>query len=134
MYRSGFDSTGQFTHLPVHDTARLAECLHERTIGLFLKLGHITQPFAQNRWCWRHSGFSVDNSVRFDRGDYKARQALAQYIARVSRSLQKLTHDRPGSGESPSQPAPAWTLTVPQRDCRSAWARLIAKVNEVDLR
>jgi hypothetical protein len=80
ILEGGFDSTGQFYHLPVHDTARLAECLRRRTIGLFLKLGLITQPFAENLLCWRHSGFSVDNSVRLDGGDHKARQALAQYI------------------------------------------------------
>lgn len=34
----GFDSTGQFYHLPVHDTDGLAECLRQRTIGPFLKL------------------------------------------------------------------------------------------------
>jgi hypothetical protein len=46
--------------------------------------------------CWKHSGFSVDNSVRLDGGDHKARQALAQYIARAPLSLQKLTYDAPG--------------------------------------
>jgi hypothetical protein len=92
----GFDSTGQFYHLPIHHPARLAECLRQRTIGLFLKLGLITQPFAENLLCWRHSGFSVDNSVRLDGGDHKARQALAQYIARAPLSLQKLTYDRLG--------------------------------------
>jgi hypothetical protein len=37
---------------------------------------------------------SVDNSVRLDGGDHKARQALAQYIARAPLSLQKLSYDR----------------------------------------
>ena len=46
--------------------------------------------------CWRHSGFSVDNSVRLDGGDHTARQAFAQYIARAPLSLQKLTYDRSG--------------------------------------
>ena len=36
----------------------------------------------------------MDNSVRLDGGDHKARQALAQYIARAPLSLQKLTYDR----------------------------------------
>jgi len=34
--------------------------------------------------------------------------------------------------ELPSEPTPNKTLTVPRRACRSAWARLIAKVYEVD--
>ena len=51
--------------------------------------------FAETLLGWRHSGFSVDNSVRLDGGDHKARQALAQYIARAPLSLQKLSYDRP---------------------------------------
>jgi hypothetical protein len=96
ILEGGFDSTGQFYHLPIHDTACLAECLRRRTIGLFLKLGLITQQFAETLLCWRHSGFSVDNSVRLDGGHHKARQALAQYIARAPLSLQKLSYDRLG--------------------------------------
>ncbi len=109
--------------------------------------------------------------------DHKARQALAQYIARAPLSLQKLTYDALGGKilyhtsynpwfnyglyssrcearwqrlphvarvapaawrdshpqESLSQqPTPNQTLTVPQRSCRSAWARLIPKVYEAD--
>ncbi len=97
ILEGGFDSAGQFYHLPVHDTARLAECLRQRTIGLFLKLGLVAQPFAENLLCWRHSGFSVDNSVPLDGGDHKTRQALAQYIARAPLSLQKLSYERAGS-------------------------------------
>jgi hypothetical protein len=205
ILEGGFDSAGQFYYLPIHDTARFAECLRQRTIGLFLKLDLITQQFAETLLCWKHSGFSVDNSVRLDGGDHKARQALAQYIARAPLSLQKLTYDRPGGRvlyhtaynpyfkqnttlwnatdfiaaltqfippwgvryvhyyglyssrckarwdslphvarvapvgwkDSHAAPPPAAaahsaTQTVPQRLCRSAWARLIARVYEVD--
>jgi hypothetical protein len=52
--------------------------------------------FAETLLCWRHSGFSVDNSVRLDSGRHTARQALAHYIARAPLSLQKLTYDRAG--------------------------------------
>jgi hypothetical protein len=97
ILEGGFDLNGQFYHLPIHDTPRLSECLRRRTIGLFLKLGLIAEQFAQTLLCWRHSGFSVDNSVRLDGGDHHARQALAQYIARAPLSLQKLTYDQPGS-------------------------------------
>jgi hypothetical protein len=70
--------------------------LRQRIIGLFLKLGLITEQFAETLLRWRHSGFSVDNSVRQDGRDHTARQALAQYIARAPLSLQKLTYDRSG--------------------------------------
>ncbi len=91
-----FDSSGQFYYLPIHDSARLSECLRRRTLGLFLKPGLITLQFAETLLCWRHSGSSVDNSVRLDGGDHKAQQALAQYVARAPLALQKLSYDRPG--------------------------------------
>jgi hypothetical protein len=96
ILEGGFDPDGQFYFLPIHDTAPLAQLLRQRTVGLFLKLGLITEQFAATLLCWRHSGFSVDNSVRLDGGDHTARQALAQYIARAPLSIQKLTYDRAG--------------------------------------
>ena len=42
---------------------------------------------------WKHSGFSVDNSVRVAGADHKARVSLAQYIARAPFSLEKLRYD-----------------------------------------
>ena len=96
ILEGGFDSAGQFYYLPIRDTVSLCECLRRRTIGLFLKLGLIIQQFAETLLCWKHSGFSVDNSVHLDGRDHRARQALAQYISRAPLSLQKVTYDRPG--------------------------------------
>lgn len=78
ILEGGFDSKGQFYYLPIHDTARLAQLLRQRTVGMFLELGLISEQFAETLLRWRHSGFSVDNSVRLDGGDHTARQALAQ--------------------------------------------------------
>jgi len=96
ILEGGFDSAGRFYHLPICDAPRLAQCLPQRAVGLFLKLGLIAQPFAETLLCWKHSGFSVDNSVRLDAGDHKARQALAQYVSRAPLSLQKVTYDPAG--------------------------------------
>jgi hypothetical protein len=79
ILEGGFDLHRQFCFLPIHDTSRLAQLLRQRTVGLFLKLGLITQEFSGTLLCWKHSGFSVDNSVRLDGGDHTARQAPAQY-------------------------------------------------------
>ena len=38
---------------------------------------------------WRHSGFSVDNSIRLPAHFTKARKALSQYISRPPLSLKK---------------------------------------------
>jgi hypothetical protein len=97
ILEGGFDPEGHFVQVPVHDTARLAQLLRQRTIGLFVKLDLITEQFAETLLRWRHSGFSVDNSVRLGGGDPKARQALAQYIARAPLSLQKLSYDAVGA-------------------------------------
>jgi hypothetical protein len=205
ILEGGFDPAGRFVRVPIHDTARLTQLLRQRTIGLFLRLGLISEQFAETLLRWRHSGFSVNNSVLLDGGDHRARQALAEYAARAPLSLQKLTYDAAGGkvlyhtaynpyfkqnttlwdavdfiasltqfippwgvryvhyyglyasrckarwdqwphvaavapngwkesrGERASyEAAPGQTPTVPQRACRSAWARLITKVYEVD--
>ncbi|MBM3501624.1 MAG: transposase [Armatimonadetes bacterium] len=205
ILEGGFDPEGRFIRVPIHDTARLTQLLRQRTIGLFLELGLITEQFAETLLRWKHSGFSVDYSVLLEGGDHRARQALAQYAARAPLSLQKLTYDDAGAkvlyhtaynpylkqnttlwdavdfiaaltqfippwgvryvhyfglyasrckarwdqwphvaavapngwkeshGEQASAEAvPNQTQTVPQRACRSAWAKLIIKVYEVD--
>jgi len=38
----------------------MSSCCLPYLIGLFLKLGLITEQFAETLLCWRHSGFSVD--------------------------------------------------------------------------
>jgi dienelactone hydrolase len=69
ILEGGFGPDGQFFHLPIHDTARLAQLLRQRTVGLFLKLGLITESFAETLLRWRHSGFSVNNSVLLEDHD-----------------------------------------------------------------
>ena len=39
---------------------------------------------------WKHSGFSVDNSVRIDKGDHAGMQRLIEYIARCPFSLARM--------------------------------------------
>ena len=45
---------------------------------------------ADNLLNWRHSGFSIDWSIRFFGGSQKERENLAQYIARPPISLKKI--------------------------------------------
>ena len=42
---------------------------------------------------WKNSGFSIDNSVRLFSSDDKAKEALAQYIARCPISLEKIRYE-----------------------------------------
>jgi hypothetical protein len=94
----GFDPEGKFYFLPIHDTAPLAQLLRQRTVGLFLKLGLITDQFAQTLLCWRHSGFSVDYAIRVPAFLIRAREALSQYIACPPLSLKKISIEENGVG------------------------------------
>jgi len=60
----------------------------------------------------------------------KARWQRLPHVARLAPAAWKDCHPQ----ELPSEPTPNKTLTVPRSACISAWARLIAKVYEVDPR
>jgi hypothetical protein len=79
--------------LPIHDTQKLTGCFRRRVIALFLRKNLITESFSEMLLRWRHSGFSVNNSVRMAGDDHKARVSLAQCIARAPLSLEKLSYD-----------------------------------------
>jgi hypothetical protein len=94
ILEGGFDAEDQFVFLPIHDTQKLTEYFRRRVIALFLRKNLITESFSEMLLSWRHSGFSVNNSVRMAGDDHKARVSLAQYIARAPLSLEKLHYDR----------------------------------------
>jgi hypothetical protein len=90
ILEGGFDAEGQFIFLPIHDTQKLAECFRRRVIGLFLRKNLIAESFSEMLLSWRHSGFSVDLSVKIPATSSNTREALAQYIARPPVPLRKM--------------------------------------------
>ena len=86
------DISGVFHHLPVKDTAALTECFRRRIVEYFVEKELLNKDFARNLLSWRHSGFSVDNSVQIVADDHKAREGLAQYISRHPVSLKKIIY------------------------------------------
>jgi hypothetical protein len=92
LLEGGFDPDGQFSFLPIHDTARLTQVLRQRTVGLFLKLGLSTGP-PLGHPCPRRPSPSTRLRA-LARSELVPRSA--RYIARVPLSPQKLTHDRAG--------------------------------------
>ncbi|MBD3315982.1 MAG: hypothetical protein GF344_09360, partial [Chitinivibrionales bacterium] len=62
----------------------------ERVFAFLLDEHKIDDEIASNMRAWRHSGFSVDNSVRIDKGDHAGMQRLIQYIARCPFSLTRM--------------------------------------------
>ena len=88
-----FDEQGKFHHLPIKNIKPMTEYFRKRVIQYFLKTGRINQDMARNLFSWKHSGFSIDNSVILYPHDDKAKEALAQYMARYSVSLKKIVYE-----------------------------------------
>ena len=94
VLEGGIDETGSFYHIPIKDTSRLTEVFRRRVIKLFVDKGLLDRSFALKILSWKHSGFSVDNSVTIPAYSNKARVNLSQYIIRHPVSLQKILYAR----------------------------------------
>jgi hypothetical protein len=58
----------------------MTELFRRRVIQLLVKENCINLGFARNLLSWKHSGFSIDNSVRIL--DKHSQESLTQYAAR----------------------------------------------------
>jgi hypothetical protein len=58
----------------------------------------LSPELAKNLQLWKHCGFRVDNSISIAALDNKAREAIAQYLARCPVSLNKIINE-PFKGE-----------------------------------
>lgn len=58
----------------------MSQYFGRRTIELFVEKGLINEEFAQNLLSWKHSGISIDHTVRIL--DKLTQESLAEYIAR----------------------------------------------------
>ena len=92
ILEGGIDEKGSFHHIPIKDTSRLIEVFRRRVIQLFVEKGLLQKSFAMKLLCWKHSGFSVDNSVGIPAASKKARVNLSQYIIRQLVSLKKIMY------------------------------------------
>ncbi|MDY6970681.1 MAG: transposase [Spirochaetota bacterium] len=89
----GFDENGNFIHIPILDLTEMKECFRRLVINYFKNTGLLSEKMAQNLLSWKHSGFNIDNSIRIMGHDNKARESLAQYIARCPISLKKIIYE-----------------------------------------
>jgi hypothetical protein len=85
VLEGGFDDEGTFFYIPFTGLDSMAEVFRRRVIKLLVERELLNENFAQNLLSWRHSGFSIDNSVRIL--DESAQENLAEYIARPPISL-----------------------------------------------
>ena len=92
ILEGGIDEKGSFHHIPIKDTFQLTEVFRRRVIQLFVEKGLLQKSFAMKLLGWKHSGFSVDNSVQIPASSQKARVNLSQYIIRHPVSLKKVMY------------------------------------------
>lgn len=91
VLEGGFDGEGTFVYIPFSGLQSMVEVFRRRVIKLLVERGMLNEHFARNLLSWRHSGFSIDNSVRIL--DDSARESLAEYIARPPISLKKIRYE-----------------------------------------
>jgi hypothetical protein len=83
VLEGGFDDEGTFFYIPFSGLQSMVEVFRRRVIKLLIERELLNEGFARNLLSWRHSGFSIDNSVRIL--DESAKAGLAEYIARPPR-------------------------------------------------
>ena len=91
VLEGGFDAEGTFFYTPFSGLQSMIEVFRRRVIKLLVARKLVNEEFAQNLLSWRHSGFSIDNSVRILDG--KTQENLAEYLARPPLSLKKIRYD-----------------------------------------
>ena len=91
VLEGGFDDEGTFFFIPFSGLQSMVEVFRRRVIKLLVERELLNEDFARNLMSWKHSGFSIDNSVRIL--DESARESLAEYIARPPISLRKIHYE-----------------------------------------
>lgn len=83
ILEGGIDEESCFHYLPIKDTSKLTEVFRQRVIKYFVDKGLLDRSFALKLLVWKHSGFSVDNSVKIPASSQNARvNLISQYIVR----------------------------------------------------
>ena len=91
--RGAWTQHGDWVPLP-HVDARAAELLfRHKVLRVLLREGRIDERRIELLLSWRHTGFSVDNSVTLQPDDRKGLHRLARYLLRAPVSLERLTWD-----------------------------------------
>jgi hypothetical protein len=85
-----FTESGHFVHISETWKHRTIEIWQDKIFELLLNEKKIEQETVAGMRTWRHSGFSVDNSVRIEITDHAAMQRLVEYIARCPFSLSRI--------------------------------------------
>jgi hypothetical protein len=85
-----FTETGHFVHISETWKHRAIEIWQDKVFDLLLDKHKIDEDVAACMRGWKHSGFSVDNSVRISAEDTAGMQRLIEYISRCPFSLARM--------------------------------------------
>jgi len=85
-----FTHEGDFLELPEFEISSLLLAWQEAVFDLYLAEGKIEPQVVENMRTWKHTGFSVDQSVYLPAGDQAGIERLVQYITRCPFSLSRL--------------------------------------------
>jgi len=85
-----FTREGDFLPLPEFDLEALLLKWQEAVFALYLTEGKIEPQVVENMSTWKHTGFSIDQSVYLPAGDKLGIERLVQYITRCPFSLSRL--------------------------------------------
>jgi len=77
-----FVPDGTFLPLPRLATEPFLRQWEQEVFALLLAEGKITEDVVANMRSWKHSGFSVDQSVQLEAGDQQGVQRLLEYFLR----------------------------------------------------
>ncbi len=92
-----FDPEGNFHRLPFDmqdDIAVLQKLFERNVLDLLVKHGRLSERLRNDiLTTWKHTGFSVDGSVRVLKGDTGGLRRLVRYMARPPVSNERISYD-----------------------------------------
>jgi len=96
-----FDPDGEFYSLPLdmqYEMDVLRKLFQKKVLDLMVRRKRLSPRLGDEIQSWRHSGFSVDGSVRVPVGDYARLRRLIRYLARPAISTERVDYD-PDTGQ-----------------------------------
>jgi hypothetical protein len=91
--RGGWDRYGEWTPVPFVDRDTAERVFRAKVLAILTGEGLLSEERARILMSWRHnSGFSVDDSVRFEPEDKKSLEKVARYLLRPPLSLARMTY------------------------------------------
>ena len=91
--RGGWDREGAWAPIPYVDQTAAAELLRYKVFRFLAREGLVTPERIELLLSWRHSGFSVHNTVTVAPDDGAGLERLARYLLRAPVSLERLAFD-----------------------------------------